>query len=71
MLPPKNLNLPATGAHPFNHAIYLIRLPARLSYLRHNNVGVEPAVRPRGELERAGLVGDGFHADQHVFLCVV
>ena len=71
MLPAENLNLPAPRTHSLDHPIYLIGLPACLAHLRHNDIGIEPAVCPRRELERAGLVRNGFDPHEHVLFRVV
>lgn len=71
MLPSKDLNLPAPRTHPLNESIYLIRLPARLPHLRHDHIGIQPAIYPGGELERAGFVDHGLYAHKHVFFGVV
>lgn len=71
MLPAKDLDLAPAGTHALDHAVHLVRLAARLAHLAHDDVRVEPAVRPRGELEVPRRVRHRLHADEHVLLRVV
>ena len=71
MLPPKDFDFPPAGAHTLNHAIHLVRLPARFAHFRDHDIGVEAAVGPGGKLEVAVLVSDRLHANEHVLLRMV
>jgi hypothetical protein len=71
MLPAENLDFPSPRTHSLDHPIYLIGLPARLAHFRHDDIGIEPAVCPRRELERAGLVRNCFNPHEHVLFRVV
>lgn len=71
MLPAENLDLSSSRTKALNEAIGLFWLPTRLSDLRHDDIGIQTTVRPGRKLQRAVLVKDGFHTDQHVFFCVI
>lgn len=71
MFPSKNLDFPASGTHPLNELVHLIRLSARLSDLRNYNVCIDAPTHPGRELEVTVFVMNGLDSDQHVLFGVV
>jgi len=71
VFPSKNLDFPASGTHPLNELVHLVRLSACLSDLRNHNIGVDAPTRPGRELEVAVFVVNGLDPDEHVLFGVV
>lgn len=71
VFPPKDLDLAATRTHAFDETVDFVGLARRLTYLRHDNVSVEPTIAPGRKDEASSGIATCLHTDKHVLLGVI